>query len=275
MGLLKLYDIINEMKPTTFDLTGTVALVTGGNSGIGRGLCYGLAHAGADIFIASRDYEKSLLVCAEITRVTGRKAKCVKADVSVREDVALIVAECHRVYGRIDILIPNSGISKSHSKNLHPKEDWDQVLNINLSSVYWLCQDAYPLLKASGRGKIITIGSEYSLHGSMRTIGYAASKHGIIGLTKSLAVSWARDGIQVNSILPGWIMTPLAKRAIDDPVVGKAIREKTPNPRGYGVPEDLAGLAIFLASRASNFVTGQSIAVDGGFSVSMAPHASL
>ena len=119
--------------------------------------------------------------------------------------------------------VPNAGVSKGVPKNLHSDQDWDYVVNINPHSVYWLCHDAYPLLKASKRGKIITIGSEYSLHGSMRTIGYAASKHGVIGLTKSLAVSWASDDIQANCIIPGWILTDLAKPAIEHPIVGKAI----------------------------------------------------
>ena len=265
----------NTSSAALFDLSGTVALITGGNSGIGRGIAIGLAQAGADVFIASRNLQKSQSVCQEITQLTNRRAYCTRCDVSIREDVTRTVKECEARYGRLDIIVPNSGVSVGHPKNLHPDKDWDYVVNINLRSVYWFCHDAYPLLKASGRGKVLTIGSEYSLHGSMRTIGYAASKHGVVGLTKSLAVSWADDGIQANCILPGWIKTPLAQPAIQHPIVGKAIRQKTPGHKAYGYPEDIVGLAIFLASRASNFVTGQSIAVDGGFSTSMLPHAGL
>ena len=271
----KSWSFNNNSSNKLFDLTGTVALITGGNSGIGRGIAIGLAQAGADIFIASRNVEKSRAVCQEIIKLTNRKAYCTKCDVSIRQDVTRTVKECQERYGRLDIIVPNAGVSKGVPKNLHSDQDWDYVVNINLRSVYWLCHDAYPLLKASKRGKIITIGSEYSLHGSMRTIGYAASKHGVIGLTKSLAVSWASDGIQANCIIPGWILTDLAKPAIEHPIVGKAIEEKTPGTKGFGYPEDLAGCAIFLASKASDFVTGQSIAVDGGFSTSMLPHAGL
>jgi NAD(P)-dependent dehydrogenase (short-subunit alcohol dehydrogenase family) len=149
------------------------------------------------------------------------------------------------------------------------------MMDISFSSVFALCQYAYPLLKSGGRGKILTIGSEYSLHGAARMVNYASSKHAVIGMTKSLAVGWAKDNIQVNCVIPGWIHTDLAGPAIDREPTGSAIKAKTPNPRGFGLPEDMAGLTILLASRASDFVTGKSIPVDGGFAISIAPRAGL
>ena len=270
----KSWSFDNKNHTQLFDLTGTVAIVTGGSRGIGRGMALALAQAGASVVIASRAVDKMKEV-VDVIKSYGQDAIYISCDVQSKEDLKKLIDETNKKFGRLDVLVPNAGISAGGPAEELSHENFDKVMDVNFNSVFYLCQYAYPLLKANGGGKILTIGSEYSLHGSMRGINYASAKHAIVGLTKSLAVSWAKDKIQVNCVIPGWIHSDLAGPAIDHPVIGGAIKAKTPDPRGYGFPEDMAGLTIFLASKSSDFITGQSIAVDGGFSVSMAPRAGL
>ena len=249
-----------------FDLNGQVALVTGGNGGIGRGIAIGLARAGADIVIAARNEDKTAGVIQEITDL-GRRCIGVRCDVTVRSDVKAAVNAAVEHLGRLSILVSNAGIGGGGPPQTIAEAVWDRVLDTNLKAVFVCAQEAYPALAQNGSGKVITIGSEYSLFGSPRVLPYAASKGGVVQLTKSLAVAWAQDNIQVNAIIPGWITTDMtAGIPTNVPDLYDAIIRRTPTHR-FGEPEELAGVAVLLASRASDFITGQSIVVDGGYSI--------
>jgi len=248
-----------------FDLSGAVALVTGGNGGIGRGIALGLARAGADIVIAARNMAKTAAVQQEIEAL-GRRCLAVACDVAQRAEVDAAVQAALDAWGKLTIAVANAGIGIRGAPEAVSEADWRQVLGVNLDGVFFTAQAAYPALKANGGGKVITIGSEYSLFGSPLVTSYSASKGGVVQLTKSLAVAWARDNIQVNCIIPGWIRTDLTAGVMQDTVAYERIVQRTPQRR-FAEPEELGGAAVFLASRASGFVTGQSLAVDGGFSI--------
>ena len=248
-----------------FDLDDAVALVTGGNGGIGRGIALGLASAGAHVVVAARDEAKTRAVTTSIEAL-GRRGVGVRCDVLVRADIDAAVRRCEEEFGRLDILVNNAGIIDHARPEATTEEAWDRVVDTNLKAVFLCAQAAYPLLKASRRGKVINIGSEYSLFGGDRVLSYAASKGGVIQLTKSLAVAWAPDHIQVNALIPGWITTDLTAAVQADTSLYESIVARTPEHR-FGVPGEVAGAAIFLASHASDFVTGQAIAVDGGYSI--------
>ena len=249
-----------------FDLQGKVAVVTGGNGGIGLGMAQGLAEAGAAIMVAGRDTGKNEQAVASLKDI-GVDADSFVLDVT--DDAAcraLMTAAVDR-FGRLDILVNNAGINIRKRPEDLTGDDWRQVLETNLTSAFSCSQAAYPHMKAAGGGKIICIGSMYSLFGGTVVAAYAASKGGVVQLTKSLAVAWADDNIQVNAILPGWIDTELTKRArIEVPDLNDRVHSRTPAGR-WGTPEDHRGAAIFLASAASDYVTGASIPVDGGYAV--------
>ena len=186
---------------------------------------------------------------------------------NVEADIASTIAATEQAFGGLNIIINNAGIAALNTPEHMTDEEWDSVIETNLSSVFKFSRAAYSSLVGSGGGKIINIGSMYSIFGSPLAPGYAASKGGVIQLTKSLAVAWAKDNIQVNAILPGWITTDMTapiKNEMSD--LYEAIVERTPAGR-FGGPEECAGTAVFLASEASNFVTGQGIAVCGGYSI--------
>ena len=249
-----------------FDLGGRVAMVTGGNGGIGRGIAFGLAQAGADLVILGRDEAKNTAVVEEL-RHLGRHALSVVCDVLDRSQIAAAFAAAEAEYGRLDILVNNAGIAGGGRPEEITQETWDTILGTNLTAMFQASQCAHPLLKASGHGKVINIGSEYSLFGSGGVLPYSASKGGVVQLTKSLAVAWARDGIQVNCIVPGWISTEMTRGAEEDPRSYQRIIDRTP-ARRFGHPEELGGAAVFLASHASDFVTGVVLPVDGGYAAS-------
>lgn len=251
---------------SSFDLTGTAALVTGGNGGIGRGIALGLAGAGADVMVAARNAAKNAEVLAEL-RALGVRAEAVACDVLDGASIEAAVSATVAAFGRLDILVNNAGVAEGGRPETLPDEVWDRVVDTNLRAVFQCCRAAHPHLKASGRGKVINIGSMYSIFGSPRVLPYAASKGGVIQLTKSLAVSWARDGIQVNAILPGWITTEMTAGVASSGPMHDSIVARTPAGR-FGEPEELAGAAVFLASQASDFVTGVALPVDGGYAVS-------
>jgi 2-dehydro-3-deoxy-D-gluconate 5-dehydrogenase len=253
------------VSQSIFDLAGVVAFVTGGNGGIGRGIALALARAGADVAIAARNADKTRAVMKEIETL-GRRAIGVSCDVRERSDLERAVGRCVSELGRLDILVNNAGVAAGGPPQDIDVETWDFVVDTNLKAVFQCSQIAYPSLKAGGRGKVINIGSEYSLFGSATVVPYAASKGGVIQLTKSLAVAWAKDNIQVNAIIPGWITTEMIEPVLRNEAFRQAIVSRTPAGR-FGEPEELAGTAVYLASRASDFVTGQSIPVDGGFSI--------
>jgi 2-dehydro-3-deoxy-D-gluconate 5-dehydrogenase len=247
-----------------FDLSGRVALVTGGNRGIGRGIATGLARAGAAVVVAARDETRTRDTVEELTDL-GARAVGIRCDVQRRDDIDAAVDRCRAEFSRLDILVNNAGVTAGGPPQHLEEETWDRVLDINLRAVFQCCQAAHPLLREGG-GKVINIGSEYSLFGSGLGLPYAASKGGVVQLTKSLAIAWARHDIQVNAIIPGWISTDMTVPVEENETFRDTIIARTPAGR-FGEPDDLAGTAVFLASAASDFVTGQSLPVDGGYSI--------
>ena len=254
------------MKTELFDLGGKVAIVTGGNGGIGLGMARGLAEAGADIAIVGRNEAKSAAAVAEL-KPAGAKAISITADVTDKAAVTAMVERVRREIGRIDILVNNAGINIRKSPHALDLEEWDSVIRTNLTSAFLCSQAVYPVMKEAGGGKIINIGSMMSIFGASFAPAYAASKGGIVQFTRSCAVAWAADNIQANAVLPGWIDTDLTRRArqeIDG--LHEKVLARTPAAR-WGAIADFAGIAVFLSSPASDFVTGTAIPVDGGFSI--------
>jgi len=249
-----------------FDLTGKAALVTGGNGGIGLGIAKGLGGAGARLLIAGRDASKNAGAKAELGGL-GIETSTLEIDVTKAGFGEAMAAEAEKRLGGLDILVNNAGVSIAKRPEELTDDDWRQVIDTNLTSVFLGCRAAYPLLKAGGGGKVINIGSMYSLFGAWYSAAYSASKGGVVQITKSLATAWAEDNIQVNAILPGWIDTAMTGR-IRARLQGfeEAIRARTPAKR-WGTPDDFAGVAVFLASRASDFITGAQIVIDGGYAI--------
>lgn len=249
-----------------FDLKGKVAIVTGGNGGIGLGMAEGLARAGARVVVAARDSEKSAAAVAGL-RALGSDALAIEVDVTDEASVAVLMKHAVLRCGRLDILVNNAGINMRKRPEELPLEEWMKVLDTNLTSAFLCSKAAYPYLKEATRGKIINIGSMLSLFGAPYAPAYGASKGGVVQLTRSLATAWAADDIQVNAILPGWIDTELTRQARQySPVLHERVLDRSPAGR-WGKGSDFAGVAVFLASAASDFVTGAAIPVDGGFSV--------
>jgi 2-dehydro-3-deoxy-D-gluconate 5-dehydrogenase len=249
-----------------FDLKGRVAIVTGGNGGIGLGMARGLANAGARIVVAARDASKSQAAVKELTE-RRVEAVAIATDVTDERAVGRLVDATVERFGRLDILINNAGINIRKPVHELALDEWRKVLDTNLTSAFLCSKAAYPAFKQAGGGKVINIGSMMSIFGASFAPVYSASKGGIVQLTKSSAVAWAKDNIQVNAVLPGWIDTALTQRARKE-VDGLHERVLARTPAGrWGVPEDLAGIGVFLCSAASDFVTGTAIPVDGGYAV--------
>lgn len=249
-----------------FHLGGKVAVVTGGNGGIGLAMARGLGQAGAKVAVAGRDQAKSE-AAVEALKGEGIEALAVAVDVADPESCKAMVAAVEAGLGRLDIVVCNAGINIRKPPQDFTIEDWRKVQSINLDGVFYTAQAAYPALARQGGGKVITTGSMLSIFGLALVAAYGASKGGVVQLTKSLAVAWAKDNIQVNAILPGWIDTELTRKArIDIEGLHGKVEARTPAGR-WGTPDDLAGITVFLASPASDFVTGTAIPVDGGFAV--------
>jgi 2-deoxy-D-gluconate 3-dehydrogenase len=250
-----------------FDLKGKVALVTGGNGGIGLGMAKGFASAGAAVVVAGRNAAKSKSAAGELAKM-GVKTAVLDVDVSDEASCRKMVADCVKQMGRVDILVNNAGINIRKRPELYSLAEWRQVLTINLDGAFICSHAVQPHMQKQGGGKIINIGSMMSIFGAPFAAPYAASKGGIVQLTKALATAWATDNIQVNAILPGWIDTELTQAARQQ-VEGlhENVLRRTPAKR-WGGPDDFSGIAVFLGSKASDFVTGTAIPVDGGFSVS-------
>jgi 2-deoxy-D-gluconate 3-dehydrogenase len=249
-----------------FDLKGRVAIVTGGNGGIGLGMARGLSNAGARIVVAGRDAGKSQAAVQELT-ARGGEAHAVAADVTDERAVGRLVEATLERFGRLDVLVNNAGINIRKPVHELALEEWRRVLDTNLTSAFLCSRAAYPAFKSAGGGKIINIGSMMSIFGASFAPVYSASKGGIVQLTKSTAVAWARDNIQVNAVLPGWIDTALTQNARREvPGLNDNVLRRTPAGR-WGTIDDMAGVAVFLASPASDFVTGAVIPVDGGYSI--------
>ena len=248
-----------------FDLRGKVAIVTGGNGGIGLGMARGLANAGARVAVAARNKEKSNGAAHEL-RALGTDAFAVDVDVADENSVNAMVGETVARWGRLDILVNNAGINIRKPAHELALDEWRKVLDTNLTSAFLCARSAYPEMKRAGGGKIINVGSILSIFGASFAPVYGASKGGIVQLTKSLAVAWAKENIQVNAVLPGWIDTDLTKRARKE-VSGLEERVLARTPAGrWGNIDDLAGIAVFLSSAASDFMTGAAIPLDGGYS---------
>ena len=254
------------MTSGPFDLAGKVAIVTGGNGGIGLGMARGLIANGATIAVVGRNEAKSAGAVAELKK-GGGKAIAVTADVTDETAVTAMVERVSRELGRIDILVNNAGINIRKPPDQLDIKEWDSVITTNLTSAFLCSRAVHPAMKHGGGGKIINIGSMLSIFGASFAPAYAASKGGIVQFTRSCAVAWASDNIQVNAVLPGWIDTDLTRRAREQ-IAGlhERVLARTPAAR-WGASDDFAGIAIFLASHASDFVTGTAIPVDGGFSI--------
>jgi 2-deoxy-D-gluconate 3-dehydrogenase len=249
-----------------FDLTGRVAIVTGGNGGIGLGMARGLARAGARVVIAARNEAKSKDAVRELEAL-GPGARAVATDVTDEAAVRRMVQATLDAFGRLDVLVNNAGTNIRKPPHEVTLAEWRHVLDTNLTSAYLCSHAAYPAMKTAGRGKIINIGSMMSIFGAGFAPAYAASKGGIVQFTKACAVAWAKDDIQVNAVLPGWIDTELtqgARREVQG--LHENVLRRTPAGR-WGTIDDMSGVAVFLASPASDFVTGTAIPVDGGYSI--------
>ncbi len=264
----KLAHEIRESAMKLFDITGKVAIVTGGNGGIGLGMARGIASCGANIVISGRNADKAV-GALESLRGLGVKAEFVSADVTKKADCERLIAETEALFGRVDILVNNAGTSVRKAPEDLSEDDWHHVLNTNLTSAFLCSQVAYRAMLKVGGGKMINIGSMMSLFGAPFATAYASSKGGIVQMTRAMATAWAKDNIQVNAVLPGWIDTELTVRARQQ-VNGlhDSVEKRTPAGR-WGVPPDMSGVAAFLATSASDFVTGTAIPVDGGFSIAM------
>ncbi|MCH8184797.1 MAG: glucose 1-dehydrogenase [Chloroflexi bacterium] len=252
------------MSAQLFDLTGKVAIVTGGNGGIGLGIAKGLARAGAGVVVAARNREKTSASVRELQQLGGR-ATGISTDVADEASVAAMAKAAVDEFGRIDILVNNAGISIRKPPQDYTADEWRKVVDVNLTGSFLCAREVYPHMVEAGGGKIINIGSMTSIFGSDWVAAYSASKGGVVQLTKSLAIAWAKDNVQVNAILPGWIHTDLtAPIKSDFPDRYDFISARIPLGR-WGEPGEMAGTAVFLASAASDYVTGVAIPVDGGY----------
>ncbi|MDA9281227.1 glucose 1-dehydrogenase [Pseudomonadales bacterium] len=252
----------------TLKLDQTVAVVTGGNGGIGLGIAKGLAEAGAAVVITGRDAAKNADALSVLQRLQPN-CRAEICDIRDRAAIKQLFLTVRETLGPVDILVNNAGIAIGTPPEDISEADWDAVLDTNLKSVFWCCQDAFADLQDQSRsghpGKIINIASLYSIFGGARVASYSASKGGIVQMTKALAVAWAPNQIQVNAIIPGWINTEMTQAVREDAQFYDNILARTPAGR-FGQPEELAGAAVFLASQSANFVTGVVLPVDGGYS---------
>lgn len=246
-----------------FSLSDRVALVTGGNSGIGLAIARGYIDAGASVAIAGRDREKNKAAQSEL----GQDATAYELDVREEQSVQKTIQAVFESFGRLDILINNAGNYRDNAVVDKPLTEWEDVMSTHLTGAFLCSRESARVMIRGGRGgKIINIGSMYSIFGAHGGADYASAKSGMLGLTRTLANELAEHSIQANAILPGWIDTPMCE-GLPATKRGEEIRRKTPAAR-WGVPNDLIGTAVFLASAGSDFVTGIAIPVDGGYSVS-------
>jgi 2-deoxy-D-gluconate 3-dehydrogenase len=249
-----------------FDLTGRVAIVTGGNGGIGLGMAKGMAEAGAAILVAGRDETKNAEAVQALAEL-GTSAAAVRVDVTEEASCRAMVQAAVDRFGRLDVLVNNAGTNIRKQPEAYTLEEWRYLLETNLTSAFMCSLAAYPAMERAGGGKVVMIGSMMSIFGASFTAPYAATKGGIVQLAKALACAWAKDNIQVNAVLPGWIDSALTRRARRDlPGLEERVVARTPAGR-WGTPDDFAGIAVFLAGPASDFITGAAITVDGGYSV--------
>jgi NAD(P)-dependent dehydrogenase (short-subunit alcohol dehydrogenase family) len=251
------------MSFSGFDLTGRTAVVIGGTSGIGRAISHGLAEAGADVVCTSRRTDQVETAAAEIESRGRRSIRCV-SDVSSRESLDQLLAACVDEFGKVDILVNSAGRTKREPTVDQSEEDWNAVLETNLTGTLRSCQVFGRHMLANGYGRIINIASLSTFVSLFEVAAYSASKAAVASLTKSLAIEWAKHGVNVNAIAPGVFKTALNQKLLDETQRGQEFLTRTPMGR-FGKVEELAGAAVFLASDAASFVTGEVLVVDGGF----------
>ena len=254
------------MVNNLFDITGKKAIVTGGTRGLGYGMAEGLMEAGCQVCIVGSS--KNALTAAEEFRGRGFACKGVQADLSKREDVYRCFNQCiEELGGELDILVTSHGIQRRHSAEVFPIEEWDEVINVNLNSVFILCQEAAKVMLPKGYGKIITIASMVSWFGGQTVPAYTAAKGGVTQLTKELSNDWIKRGVNVNAIAPGYMATEMNSALLDQANPRyKEITDRIPAGR-WGTGDDMKGACIFLASHASDYLGGAIIPVDGGYLV--------
>jgi NAD(P)-dependent dehydrogenase (short-subunit alcohol dehydrogenase family) len=251
------------MARNLFDLTGKTALVTGGSKGLGKAMARGLAEAGADIVISSRHENELCIALDEILKDTGRRGRYVVADMSRREQVVRLAKDALELTGRIDILINNAGTNKPEAIDAVTDEAWDEVLEINLSSVMVLTRALVPQMKARGWGRVIHIASIMAFLSKEKRNGYSATKSALLGLARASALDLGAHGITVNCIAPGPFLTDLPMSLLSD-AEKRTLSDHTALGR-WGDPKELVGPALLLASDAGSYITGQTLVVDGGF----------
>jgi 2-deoxy-D-gluconate 3-dehydrogenase len=244
-----------------FDLTGKVAIVTGGYRGLGRGMAIGLAKAGADVVLVDREEANET---ADVVRSLGRKTLTLSADLMSIDRIPAIVQKTIETFGTVDILVNNAGTIRRTPAVDYSEKDWDDIMAVNAKTVFFFSQAVGRDMMKRKYGKIINIASLLSFQGGILVPAYAASKGAVAQVTKALANEWASSGINVNAIAPGYMATDNTKALREDAQRSKAILERIPAGR-WGTPEDLAGVAVFLASPASDYVNGHVLVVDGGW----------
>jgi 2-deoxy-D-gluconate 3-dehydrogenase len=255
---------IQNFSMDFFKLDGKVAIVTGGNTGLGQGYAVGLAKAGADLFIVT--YDTNWEETRQLIEAEGRRVEFFQADLSNRESITAVVERCVEVYGRIDVLVNNAGTIRRAPLLEYKDEDWKAVLDINLNAVYYLSQDVAKVMVKQGSGKIINVASMLAFQGGKFVPSYTASKHGVAGITKAFANELGDKNIQINAVAPGYIATNNTAPIRADEGRSSEILSRIPAGR-WGHPFDVIGSVVFLAGRASDYVNGHILAVDGGWLV--------
>lgn len=250
-----------------YSLEGKLSVVTGGSRGIGAAIAIGLASAGSDVILLQRDLANTKT--ADQIRALGRKCEIVKCDLSSKEDMNGLAERIVQEHGQIDVVVNCGGIQRRHPAEQFPDSDWDEVLQVNLNSVFTLCRDVGKHMLESdrsgrGNGKIINIASLVSFQGGITVPAYSAAKHGVVGITQSFANEWSPKGINVNAIAPGYIATDMNEALINNPTRTRQIMERIPAQR-WGAPEDFIGAVVFLAGQGSNYICGETLVVDGGW----------
>jgi 2-deoxy-D-gluconate 3-dehydrogenase len=255
-----------DMILDKMSLNGKVGIVTGASKGLGRSMALGLAEAGADLALVSRGMPDLMKIADEVEKL-GRKVLPISADVSDLKQIDEVIEKVLAEFGKIDILVNNAGTTVRLNIEDFTEEAWDTVMDLNIKGAFFCAQAVGKVMIKQGKGKIINTASLLSAIGGPKTVAYAAAKGGIAQITRCMAVEWSKYNININAIAPGYFRTPLTKPLQDDPERSAKILSRIPMQR-WGDPDDLKGIVVFLASEASDYVTGQVIFVDGGWMAS-------